>query len=160
MFATVPCPLKSCGILRTGMFQLAAINDGFVRAYLAKSFNLTDGRIPLVTRNSLCLSKVYSGPTQSAEFRLQGFIAMIRRRGTSGPTKSLADATRNIETQEAIIRQGGNESGRQRQKQLGRLTARERLEELLDEGACGWSSVSGRPGRCIPNGVMSRRPAS
>ena len=60
---------------------------------------------------------------------------MIRRRGPTGPTKSLADATRDIEAQEAIIRQGGNEAGRQRQKQLGRLTARERLEELLDEGA-------------------------
>ena len=60
---------------------------------------------------------------------------MIRRHGPTGSTKSLADVTRDVEAQEAIIRQGGSEAGRQRQKQLGRLTARERLEELLDEGA-------------------------
>ncbi len=60
---------------------------------------------------------------------------MIRRHGPTGPTKSLIHVTRDIEAQEAIIRLGGNEAGRQRQKQLGRLTARERLEELLDEGA-------------------------
>ena len=48
---------------------------------------------------------------------------------------SLAELTRDIQAQETIIRQGGSEAGRERQKQLGRLTARERLGELLDEGA-------------------------
>jgi len=52
-----------------------------------------------------------------------------------GDLTSLAQLTHDLQAQEAIIRQGGSESGQQRQKQLGRLTARERLGELLDEGA-------------------------
>ena len=51
-----------------------------------------------------------------------------------GSLTSLAELTRDLQAQEAIIRQGGGEAGRQRQKQLGRLTARERLGELLDAG--------------------------
>ncbi|MGO8750760.1 MAG: acyl-CoA carboxylase subunit beta [Thermoguttaceae bacterium] len=52
-----------------------------------------------------------------------------------GTPTSLAELTHDLRAQEAIIRQGGSEAGRQRQRQLGRLTARERLGELLDEGA-------------------------
>lgn len=48
---------------------------------------------------------------------------------------TLLELTRDLQDQEEIIRQGGGESGRQRQKRLGRLTARERLDELLDPGA-------------------------
>ena len=47
---------------------------------------------------------------------------------------SLAEATHRIQAEEAAIRQGGGEAGRQRQKQLGRLTARERLDLLFDPG--------------------------
>ena len=46
----------------------------------------------------------------------------------------LDELTSEIRAQEAAIRQGGGESGHRRQKQLGRLTVRERLDELLDEG--------------------------
>ncbi len=61
---------------------------------------------------------------------------MLQRRvPPQGAPTSLAELTRDLQAQEAIIRQGGSEAGRQRQKQLGRLTARERLGELLDEGA-------------------------
>ena len=61
---------------------------------------------------------------------------MLQRRvPPQGAPTSLTELTRDLQAQEAIIRQGGSESGRQRQKQLGRLTARERLGELLDEGS-------------------------
>ena len=46
----------------------------------------------------------------------------------------LADLTRDIQTQEEIIRQGGGKAGQLRQEKLGRLTARQRLSELLDNG--------------------------
>ena len=55
----------------------------------------------------------------------------VSPQATSPP---LAELTRDIQAQEATIRQGGSDSGRRRQKQLGRLTARERLGELLDRG--------------------------
>ncbi len=48
---------------------------------------------------------------------------------------SLADATQAIQAEEAVIRQGGSEAGRQRQKKLGRLTARERVDGLFDPDA-------------------------
>ena len=51
-----------------------------------------------------------------------------------GTPTLLAELTHDLQAQEAIIRQGGGEAGRQRQRQLGRLTARERLGELLDAG--------------------------
>jgi 3-methylcrotonyl-CoA carboxylase beta subunit len=60
---------------------------------------------------------------------------MIRHTGPTEGTNSLAEATRALQDEEATIRQGGSEAGRQRQKQLGRLTARERLDELFDPGA-------------------------
>lgn len=44
--------------------------------------------------------------------------------------KTLADA---IQAQEDILREGGGPSGQERQRRLGRLTARERLEHLLDK---------------------------
>ena len=43
--------------------------------------------------------------------------------------------TRDFHSQEAIIRQGGSEAGKQRQRQFGRMTARERLDQLLDVNA-------------------------
>ena len=87
---------------------------------------------------------------------------MHQRRVTPQETPMpLAELTRDIQAQEAIIRQGGGAAGRERQSQLGRLTVRERLGELLDEGApCFWNSGSGPPGRCIRSGATSRRPAS
>ncbi len=51
----------------------------------------------------------------------------------SPSSKSLADLTEEYRQQEEILRQGGGEKGRQRQKELGRLTARERIERLLDD---------------------------
>jgi acetyl-CoA carboxylase carboxyltransferase component len=60
---------------------------------------------------------------------------MLRRHlPPEGTANTLAGLARDIQAQEAEIRQGGSEAGRQRQKQLRRLTARERLGELLDDG--------------------------
>ncbi len=47
---------------------------------------------------------------------------------------ALWEHTRDLQTQEEAIRRGGGEAGQRRQRKLGRLTVRERLRELLDEG--------------------------
>jgi 3-methylcrotonyl-CoA carboxylase beta subunit len=47
---------------------------------------------------------------------------------------SLRSLAAEIEAQEAELREGGGPAGRQRQKRLGRLTVRERLDRLLDGG--------------------------
>ena len=46
--------------------------------------------------------------------------------------KSLRELTDEIQQQETVIRQGGGPAGRERQQRLGRLTARERVAQLLD----------------------------
>ncbi|NLE82778.1 MAG: acyl-CoA carboxylase subunit beta, partial [Rhodococcus sp.] len=51
---------------------------------------------------------------------------------------TLLERTGDLETQDDAIRRGSGEAGKLRQKQLGRLTVRERLDELLDEGAPFW----------------------
>ncbi|RPJ58424.1 MAG: acyl-CoA carboxylase subunit beta [Acidobacteria bacterium] len=51
------------------------------------------------------------------------------------PTTSLRDLARKITDQEAVLRQGGGPAGQERQRRLGRLTARERLDLLLDRDA-------------------------
>jgi acetyl-CoA carboxylase carboxyltransferase component len=51
---------------------------------------------------------------------------------------TLLELTHDIQAQEEAIRHGGGEAGRQRQEQLGRLTVRPRLAELVDEGAPLW----------------------
>ena len=45
---------------------------------------------------------------------------------------TLLDLTREIQDQESVIRQGGGVAGQERQRRLGRLTARERIALLLD----------------------------
>ncbi len=61
---------------------------------------------------------------------------MLHRRQPLKETAiSLAELSRDFGAQEATIRQGGSESGIERQRKLGRLTARQRVDELLDEGA-------------------------
>lgn len=52
------------------------------------------------------------------------------RSGVSG----LAELARAFQTQEDVVRQGGSPAGHRRQEQFGRLTARQRLGELLDNG--------------------------
>jgi 3-methylcrotonyl-CoA carboxylase beta subunit len=47
---------------------------------------------------------------------------------------TLLELTNEILQREALLRQGGSEDGRDRQRRLGRLTARERLAGLLDDG--------------------------
>lgn len=47
---------------------------------------------------------------------------------------TLRELTASIRREEAVLREGGPEEGRQRQRKLGRLTARERLAALLDPG--------------------------
>lgn len=49
--------------------------------------------------------------------------------------KTLREMTDLIDQQEQVLRQGGGESGHARQRKLGRLPVRERLERLLDPGA-------------------------
>ena len=46
--------------------------------------------------------------------------------------KTLLELTREIQDQESVIRQGGGAAGQERQRRLGRLTARERIALLLD----------------------------
>ena len=48
---------------------------------------------------------------------------------------TLRELTRQIEEQESALRQGGGSAGQERQRRLGRLTARERVEGLLDKGS-------------------------
>jgi acetyl-CoA carboxylase carboxyltransferase component len=51
------------------------------------------------------------------------------------PASSLLRLTEQIAIQEDVLRQGGGPAGRERQRNLGRLTARQRLEKLLDPKA-------------------------
>jgi acetyl-CoA carboxylase carboxyltransferase component len=46
----------------------------------------------------------------------------------------LRQLTEKVQGEEQVLRQGGSEDGQKRQRKLGRLTARERLAELLDPG--------------------------
>jgi 3-methylcrotonyl-CoA carboxylase beta subunit len=49
--------------------------------------------------------------------------------------ESLRDFCRAVLKEEALLRQGGGKAGLERQRKLGRLPARERIGQLLDEGA-------------------------
>lgn len=49
------------------------------------------------------------------------------------PVQTLKRLTEEFLKEEAILREGGGQEGKERQKRLGRLTARERLELLLDD---------------------------
>lgn len=51
------------------------------------------------------------------------------------PPKALRELTVFFEAEEEKLRQGGGPAGQERQKALGRLTARERIARLLDEPA-------------------------
>lgn len=51
------------------------------------------------------------------------------------PESSLKRLTEEFDAQEAILREGGGVLGKERQQRLGRLTARERLNLLLDKGS-------------------------
>lgn len=62
----------------------------------------------------------------------------------------LREVTQAIQSQEEILREGGSSAGQKRQRELGRLTVRERLTELLDPEApffelglwAGWQMYS------------------
>jgi acetyl-CoA carboxylase carboxyltransferase component len=58
---------------------------------------------------------------------------MARTSTSSG--EPLRDFCREILKQEALLRQGGGKAGLDRQRKLGRLPARERIGQLLDQGA-------------------------
>ncbi len=47
---------------------------------------------------------------------------------------ALSELTQQIQQQEATLREGGGASGQDRQRRLGRMTARKRLNELFDPG--------------------------
>ena len=49
--------------------------------------------------------------------------------------KTLREMTDLVEQQESVLRQGGGQAGHARQRKLGRLPVRERLERLLDPGS-------------------------
>ena len=55
------------------------------------------------------------------------------RRGTD-KSATLRSLTDELLRQEDVLREGGGEAGRRRQKKLGRLTVRERIQRLLDPG--------------------------
>jgi len=55
-------------------------------------------------------------------------------RPASTGIKSLHDQCQLIVREEAILREGGGKTGRERQGKMGRLPARERIEHLLDKG--------------------------
>ncbi|RPJ85046.1 MAG: acyl-CoA carboxylase subunit beta, partial [Acidobacteria bacterium] len=57
------------------------------------------------------------------------------RQAEDTPATSLRDLAREITDQEAVLRQGGGPAGQERQRRLGRLTVRERLDLLLDPDA-------------------------
>lgn len=51
------------------------------------------------------------------------------------PKKTLRSVTEAVLAEEALLREGGGEAGQARQKRLGRMTARERVAALTDEGS-------------------------
>ncbi|HVI82316.1 MAG TPA: acyl-CoA carboxylase subunit beta [Chthoniobacterales bacterium] len=54
---------------------------------------------------------------------------------STSSSEPLREFCREIFKQEAILRQGGGKAGLERQRNLGRLPARERIAQLLDKGA-------------------------
>lgn len=57
---------------------------------------------------------------------------MVGQRRVSPQKDTLRKLTADIEAQEALLREGGDQAGQERQKRLGRMTARERISHLLD----------------------------
>src|SRR5437762_12155226 len=53
----------------------------------------------------------------------------------SAPSETLRDRCAEILRQEAVLREGGGKAGLDRQRKLGRLPARERIDMLLDKGS-------------------------
>src|SRR5687767_11578597 len=56
-----------------------------------------------------------------------GSMKLVRSKSST-----LADLAAEIADQETVLRQGGGPAGQARQRKLGRLTVRERLNRLLD----------------------------
>jgi len=56
-------------------------------------------------------------------------------RAAASPNETLRDRCAGIMREEAILREGGGKAGIERQRKLGRLTARERITQLIDPGA-------------------------
>jgi 3-methylcrotonyl-CoA carboxylase beta subunit len=54
---------------------------------------------------------------------------------SSAPSETLRDRCAEILREEDVLREGGGKKGLDRQRKLGRLPARERIELLLDKGA-------------------------
>jgi len=60
---------------------------------------------------------------------------MVVNKSTHQKKASLLDLTQEFYQQEAVLKEGGEQAGRERQKRLGRMTVRERLDALLDKGS-------------------------
>src|SRR5437016_13345152 len=56
-------------------------------------------------------------------------------RTATSSDEPLRDFCREVLKQEALLRQGGGKAGLERQRKLGRLPARERIDQLLDQDA-------------------------
>src|SRR5437660_6544442 len=56
-------------------------------------------------------------------------------RASTSSAEPLRDFCREILKEEALLRQGGGKAGLERQRKLGRLPARERIAQLLDQDA-------------------------
>jgi acetyl-CoA carboxylase carboxyltransferase component len=59
----------------------------------------------------------------------------VKKTTPQSPPQPLRELAREIERQETVLRKGGSASGHERQRKLGRLAVRERLNRLLDPDA-------------------------
>ena len=78
----------------------------------------------------------------------------------SAGRQSLIALVEQFRETEAEITLGGGRAAIERQHAKGRLTARERIERLLDPGTPFSNSACGPAGKCTPSGAAPRRPAS
>jgi acetyl-CoA carboxylase carboxyltransferase component len=67
--------------------------------------------------------------------RATGDAAAVPTLSNASKVSGLRGATEKILAQEADLRQGGGEAGQARQRKLGRLPVRERIERLLDKNS-------------------------
>ncbi|ACM00360.1 Carboxyl transferase [Cereibacter sphaeroides KD131] len=88
-------------------------------------------------------------------FRSEGLLTMVRRNSRG---KAMKDILQELEDRRAIARAGGGQRRVEAQHKRGKLTARERIELLLDEGSFEEFDMFVRH-RCTDFGMQDDRPA-
>ncbi|EKX58547.1 Propionyl-CoA carboxylase carboxyl transferase subunit [Rhodobacter sp. AKP1] len=88
-------------------------------------------------------------------FRSEGLLTMVRRNSRG---KAMKDILQELENRRAIARAGGGQRRVEAQHKRGKLTARERIELLLDEGSFEEFDMFVRH-RCTDFGMQDDRPA-